>query len=86
MHGYVFELFTSPTCPYCPEARRRVENIVKKLKNAILIERNISEPENAELARRYGIMSVPTLIINGRYKIVGLVSEEEILSYLYYNY
>ncbi len=84
MQGYIFELFTSPTCPYCPEARRRVENLVKKLKNAVLIERDVSVPENAELAKKYGIMSVPALIINGKYKIVGLVSEEDILSYLYY--
>ncbi len=82
-NALLIELFTSPTCPYCPRAKEIAERIVKRLPNALLIERDVSQPENAEIARRYGIMGVPTMVINGRYKITGVpASEEELISYL----
>ncbi len=81
--GILIELFTSPTCPYCPRAKEIAERIVKELPNALLIERDITEPENAEIARRYGIQGVPTMIINGAYRIVGVPSSErELINYL----
>ncbi len=80
--GILIELFTSPTCPYCPRAKEIVERVVRRIPRALLIERDVSEPENAEIARRYGIQGVPTIVINGRYRIVGVPREEELLHYL----
>jgi len=65
----LIELFTSPTCPYCPKAKEIAERIVKELPNALLIERDVTVNENAEIARKYGIQGVPS-------------SEREVINYL----
>jgi small redox-active disulfide protein 1 len=82
MEGLLLELFTSPTCPYCPRAREAIGDAVKAMKNALFIERDVTESENAELARRYGIQSVPTLIINGAYRIEGVPGRDDLLRFL----
>lgn len=82
MEGLLLELFTSPTCPYCPKAREAIGEVVKTMKNALLIEREVTEPENAELARKYGIYSVPTLIINGQYRVEGVPRRDELQRFL----
>jgi small redox-active disulfide protein 1 len=83
MMEFLLELFTSPTCPYCPAAKRVAENVVKQMEGAILIERDVSLPENAEAAARYRIQGVPTLIVNGKYQITGVPgSEPELYSHL----
>jgi small redox-active disulfide protein 1 len=68
----LLELFTSPTCPYCPKARKIVEDIVRGSENLLLVERDVSDPQNAEIARSYGITGVPALVINRKYKIQGI--------------
>ncbi len=79
----LIELFTSPTCPYCPKAKNIAEKIVKEIPNALLIERDVTINENAEISRKYGIQGVPTMIINGTYRIVGVPnSEREVINYL----
>jgi small redox-active disulfide protein 1 len=80
--GILIELFTSPTCPYCPRAKEVAERIVKRMSKVLLIERDVSQPENAEIARSYGIQGVPAMVINGRYKILGVPREEQLLHYL----
>jgi thioredoxin 1 len=79
----LIELFTSPTCPHCPGAKKVAENVVRQIHGALLIERDVSIPENAEVAARYGIQGVPTLVINGKYQMVGVPgSEDELYSHL----
>jgi len=79
----LIELFTSPTCPHCPRAKEVAERAVKGLPNALLLERDVTDPENSEIARRYGIKGVPTMIINEKYRVVGAPSsEEELTKYL----
>ncbi len=73
----LLELFTSPTCPHCPAAMRVAENVVKGLAGAILIERDVSLPENQSLAAQYGIQAVPTLVANKRHRIVGIPGSEK---------
>ncbi len=79
----LLELFTSPTCPHCPAAKRMAENVVGQMEGALLIERDVSLPENADAAARYGIHGVPTMMINGKYQIAGVPrSETELYSRL----
>jgi small redox-active disulfide protein 1 len=79
----LIELFTSPTCPHCPAAKRVTENVVKQMEGALLIERDISTPEDAEVAARYRVQGVPTIVVNGKYKMVGVPgSEDELYSHL----
>ncbi len=78
----LIELFTSPTCPHCVRARQVVERVVEKLPGVVVIEREVTAPENAELARQYGITAVPTMVINRRYVLAGVPSEERLLQYI----
>jgi small redox-active disulfide protein 1 len=79
----LLELFTSPTCPHCPGAKRVAENVVGQLSGALLIERDISIPEDAAIAAAYGVKGVPTIVVNGKYKMVGVPgSADELFSHL----
>lgn len=79
----LLELFTSPTCPNCPAAKQVAENVVRRMEGALLIERDISIPENAEIAKRYGIQGVPTIVVNCKYQMVGVPhSEDELYAHL----
>ena len=71
MEGVLIELFSSKQCPYCPAARQVAEGAIAISKGAILIERDVDEPENRARAAELDVTNVPTLVINGRYKIMG---------------
>ena len=71
MEGVLIELFTSRSCPYCPAARQVAEGAIAISESALLIERDIDEPESGARAMELGVTNVPTLVINGKYKIVG---------------
>lgn len=76
----LIELFTSPTCPHCPRAKEMAENIVHHLPEVLMIERDISDPENAGILAEYGIQSVPAMVINRKEKIIGVPrSEHELM-------
>ena len=80
---FLLELFTSPTCPHCPAAKRVAENVVKQLDGALLIERDISLGENADVVAKYGITGVPAIVVNGKYKMVGVpTSEDELYTHI----
>ncbi|MBU2559771.1 thioredoxin family protein [archaeon] len=80
----LLEIFTSPTCPHCPAAKRVAENVVGQMESALMIERDMATPEGAEAAARYGVKGVPTIVVNGKYKTVGVpTSEAELLSHLW---
>jgi small redox-active disulfide protein 1 len=72
----LIELFTSPTCPHCPRAKRMAEGVVRQLPGALLIERDVSEPENQRAAAEYGIRGVPTMVINRKHVITGAPGSE----------
>ncbi len=72
----LIELFTSPTCPHCPRAKEVAERVVRQLPGALLIERDVTEPENQRAAAEYGIKGVPTLVLNRRYIITGAPGSE----------
>jgi ribonucleoside-triphosphate reductase len=52
-------LFTTKTCPNCPAAK-------KHLQAANVAYEMVDAEENAELAAKYGIMAVPTLVTDGK--------------------
>lgn len=67
-------LFTTKTCPRCPEAKSKLEG-----ENILLID----AMENMELAEKYGIRSVPTLVLlNGDNKYKNYIGVEGISRYL----
>ncbi len=74
------EVFKTEMCPHCPKAVALVKEVAKDLKN-VEVE-IIDAMQNPKRALEYGIMAVPTIVINGTKKIVGTPSREEFVKAL----
>jgi len=72
------EVFTSPTCPYCPMALEVVEEAKKEFGDAIEVE-HIDVMVDSEKAIEYGLMAVPAIAMNGILKFIGAPSKEELI-------
>jgi len=60
------EVFTSPTCPHCPSAIRIAREVAREFQGQVrVIEVSTATPSGSRRARKYGIMSVPTVIVTG---------------------
>jgi len=68
------EIFTSLMCPHCPAAKRVVEEVVSELEG-VKVE-HVDVTEEPERAANYGIMAVPTIVIDGEVKFVGTPTKE----------
>jgi thioredoxin 1 len=75
------EVFTSPTCPYCPMAVEVIGEAKKELGDAIEVEK-IDIMVDREKAIEYGLMAVPAIAINGVLTFVGAPSKEELMEAL----
>ena len=69
------QVFVSPTCPYCPG------QIINAFKAAVekpgrIKAEAVVTVENEELARKYGVGSVPHTVINDAHNMLGLMPEE----------
>lgn len=58
-------LFTSPTCPHCPAAKRFIEGFVQDRKDFTLHMISTMSDQGQMLSHEFGVMSVPTFIIRG---------------------
>lgn len=58
-------LFTSPTCPHCPSAKRFIHSFKSVRDDFDLIEYSTITKEGQKKARQFDVMSVPTFIIKG---------------------
>ena len=72
------EVFTSPSCPYCPMAVQLVEDVQKDMMDDVEVEK-IDIMEDQEKAREYGLMAVPAIALNGVVRFVGAPGKEELL-------
>jgi len=74
------EIYTSPTCPYCPAALRMLKKAAGMYKGYIeIIEVSIVSPEGQQLAAMYKIQATPTIIMNGEVKFRGAPPSESVL-------
>ena len=71
------EVFTSPTCPYCPMAIEVVEEAKKEFGDEIDVEK-IDIMVDREKAIDYGLMAVPAIAMNGVVRFVGAPGKEEL--------
>ncbi|MBW9223647.1 MJ0307 family thioredoxin [Methanothermococcus sp. SCGC AD-155-E23] len=71
------EVFTSPMCPHCPPAKRVVEEVVSEIGGGVEVE-YIDVMKEPERAAKYGIMAVPTIVINGEVAFIGAPTKEEL--------
>ncbi|NYB52275.1 MAG: MJ0307 family thioredoxin [Methanobacteriaceae archaeon] len=72
------EVFTSPSCPYCPMAVEVVNEVEKEMPGALEVEK-IDIMVDREKAMEYGLMAVPAIALNGVVKFVGAPGKEELL-------
>ena len=68
----VIKLLTSQTCPYCPQAREVLRRLTKERKDVMVIELPVDTEQGMREALKYGIRSVPSVIINDRFVIRGV--------------
>lgn len=58
-------LFSSPTCPHCPPAKKVIEEISKERDDFIFKFIMLVTPSAQKMAQKFNVMSVPTFIIQG---------------------
>ncbi len=73
------EVFTSPTCPYCPMAKEVAEEAKGKFEDSIEIE-YVDITKDRERAIEYGLAAVPAIAMNGEIKFVGAPSLEDLVA------
>jgi len=75
------EVFTSPSCPYCPMVEQLVEEAKKEIGDEMEVE-IINIMRDRKRAVDHGIMAVPAIAINGVVEFVGAPSKEELMDKL----
>ena len=73
-------VFIAQGCPNCPHGVRAAKALAASSPKVTVTV--VDTGENAELAARYQVRSVPTFVVNGDLTIVGLVTHEELLQHL----
>lgn len=58
-------LFTSPTCPHCPTAKRFIAEFKKERQDFDVLDLSTMTPQGQKYARKFQVMTVPTFIIKG---------------------
>lgn len=72
------EVFTSPSCPYCPMAIEVVDEVKKEMPDTLEVEK-IDIMKDREKAIEYGLMAVPAIALNGVVRFVGAPGKEELV-------
>lgn len=72
------EVFTSKTCPHCPSAVTVAQKVKDQLGDELDFQ-HLDVDENIDKVRQYQLMSVPTIVIDGKIAFIGAPSEEELL-------
>ena len=71
------EVFTSQSCPYCPMAVEVAEQMVKEFGDDLDYQ-HLDVNENMEKVREYEIMSVPTVVLEGKTVSIGAPDPEQL--------
>jgi predicted DsbA family dithiol-disulfide isomerase len=71
-------LFTSPTCPNCPPAKKFIQEFKQQRDDFEFVEFSTMTRDGQKTAQKYNVMSVPTFIIkgNGFPDPIGLVGTQ----------
>ncbi len=76
------EVIVTPTCPYCPYAALLANMFAYesyRSGNRVIIGDTVEAYENPDIADAYGVMSVPTVVINKSVEFVGPPYKEQLL-------
>ncbi|MEM0343073.1 MAG: thioredoxin family protein [Thermoplasmata archaeon] len=74
------QTFVLPTCPYCPSAVRLAHRLA--IESDMVWSEAIESNEFVPLAQKYAVMSVPKMVINEKFEIVGAVSEQLLVQHV----
>jgi len=76
-----FQVFVTPTCPYCPQAVVLAHQFA--MENPLIEAEMVEAMEFPDLSDQYGVSGVPHTVINqGAGEIVGAVPEAQLLAKL----
>jgi thioredoxin 1 len=67
----VIEVFTSPTCPHCPQALSMAKELAGQMPGLQVVEVSTATPQGFAKAALYGVKAVPTVFINRKRAFVG---------------
>jgi small redox-active disulfide protein 1 len=67
----VIEVFTSPTCPHCPQALMMAKQVATQVTGIQVAELSTATPQGMAKAALYGIQAVPAIYINGKKAFLG---------------
>jgi thioredoxin 1 len=77
MEEVYVEEFMSPGCVGCPAVKEMLEELSIEFEDKLIIE-EVDITVDTTRAAQYGIMSVPSVVINGILKFVEVPSKEEL--------
>ncbi|MFQ6124030.1 MAG: thioredoxin family protein [Candidatus Heimdallarchaeota archaeon] len=75
------QVFTTPTCPYCPKVVRMVHQFA--MINDKITSDMIDAMEFRELAMHYGVFGVPKTVINDKISLDGLVNPDTLIDAIF---
>lgn len=67
----VIEVFTSPSCPHCPNALMMAKQLALQMPGIQVVELSTATPQGMAKAAFYGVQAVPIIYINGKRAFVG---------------
>ena len=79
------EVIVTPSCPYCPYAVLLSHMFAYEAYvggNPVILSEAVEAYENTDIADKYGVMSVPSIAINGQLVFVGVPYEEDFINYV----
>lgn len=71
------EVFTSKTCPHCPSAISVAQKVKEQFGDEMDLEL-LDVDENIDKVREYGLMSVPTVVVDSKVEFIGAPTEDEL--------
>ena len=73
----IIKLIASPTCPHCVTAKKVLEEFSEQ-KDVQIIELSVTTDEGMKEAIKFGVRSVPAIVVNDERVIVGVPSVKEL--------
>ncbi len=70
--SHLLEIFYSEHCTGCPEARQAVRRFAAGRPDVVVVEHDLETKAELELAKRYGLIATPALVIDGDSVIYGV--------------
>ena len=70
--SHVLEVFYSTHCMGCPEARQAVRRFASSRPDVVVVEHDLESEADFELAKRYGLIATPAVVIDGGMVMYGV--------------